>query len=98
MSRRLLLGLAAAALGACVTPAAFRAGEKAEHAQDYDHAVQTIKDVRYERWHDYDPEDTVRFYALRLHEVGMLKSSPHKIIAQGTDWRFFKELRKELKA
>jgi len=39
MSRRLLLAFAAAALAACVTPAAFRAGEKAEHAQDYDHAV-----------------------------------------------------------
>jgi hypothetical protein len=49
-------------------------------------------------WHEYNPEDTVRSYALRLHEVGMLKSSPQKIIAQGTNWRFFNELRKELKA
>jgi NitT/TauT family transport system substrate-binding protein len=39
----------------------------------------------------------VRFYALRLHEAGMLQSSPQKIIAQGTDWRFFTELKKELK-
>ena len=46
---------------------------------------------------DYDPEDTVRFYALRLHEIGMIKSSPQKIIAQGTDWRFLNELKKELK-
>ena len=30
----------------------------------------------------------MRFYALRLHEVGMIKSSPNEIIAQGTDWRF----------
>jgi hypothetical protein len=28
------------------------------------------------RWREYDPEDSVRFYALRLHEVGMIKSSP----------------------
>jgi NitT/TauT family transport system substrate-binding protein len=41
-----------------------------------------MKDVPYGRWREYDPEDTVRFYALRLHEVGMLKSSPQKIIAQ----------------
>jgi len=27
----------------------------------------------------------------------MLKSSPQKLIAQGTDWRFFNELKKELK-
>jgi NitT/TauT family transport system substrate-binding protein len=67
-------------------------------ARDYDYTVQAIKDVRYDRWREYNPEETVRFYALRLHEVGMLKSSPKKIIAQGTDWRFFNELRKELKA
>jgi NitT/TauT family transport system substrate-binding protein len=29
--------------------------------------------------------------------VGMLKSTPQKLIAQGTDWRFFTELKKELK-
>jgi NitT/TauT family transport system substrate-binding protein len=56
-----------------------------------------MKDVPYGRWREYDPEDTVRFYALRLHEVGMLKSTPQKLIAQGTDWRFLKELKKELK-
>ena len=39
----------------------------------------------------------MRFYALRLHEAGMIKSSPQKIIAQGTDWRFLRELKKELK-
>ncbi len=44
------------------------------------------------------PRTRVRFYALRLHEAGMIKSSPQKIIAQGTDWRFLRELKKELKA
>jgi NitT/TauT family transport system substrate-binding protein len=39
----------------------------------------------------------VRFYALRLHEAGMIKSAPQKILAQGTDWRFLNELKKELK-
>ena len=33
----------------------------------------------------------------RLHEAGMIKSTPQKIIAQGTDWRFLNELKKELK-
>jgi NitT/TauT family transport system substrate-binding protein len=51
----------------------------------YDYAFQTMKDIPYGWWREYDPEDTVRFYALRLHEVGMIKSSPQKIIAQGTD-------------
>ena len=45
----------------------------------------------------YDPGDTLRFYALRLHEAGMIKSSPKKLIAQGTDWRFLNDLKKELK-
>jgi NitT/TauT family transport system substrate-binding protein len=56
-----------------------------------------MKEIRYARWRDYNAEDTVRFYALRLHESGMIKSAPNKIIAQGTDWRFFNELKRELK-
>jgi NitT/TauT family transport system substrate-binding protein len=63
----------------------------------YDYAVQTMKDVVYTRWRELDPEDTLRFYALRLREAGMVKSNPNKIIAQGTDWRFLNELKKELK-
>ena len=50
------------------------------------------------RWREFDPEDTIRFYALRLHEVDMIKSSPNEIIAKGTDWRFLNELKRELKA
>jgi NitT/TauT family transport system substrate-binding protein len=67
------------------------------YVKRYDYALQTLRDVPWNRWRDYDPEDTVRFYALRLHEAGMIKASPQKIIAQGTDWRFLNELRKELK-
>jgi NitT/TauT family transport system substrate-binding protein len=63
----------------------------------YDYAFQTMQEVPYGKWREYDPEDTVRFYGLRLHEVGMIKSSPQKLIAQGTDWRFLNELKKELK-
>ncbi len=63
----------------------------------YEYARQTLREVPYLRWREFDPEDTIRFYALRLHEAGMIKSSPQKIIAQGTDWRFLNELKKELK-
>lgn len=62
-----------------------------------DYAVQVLKELPYGKWREYDPADTVRFAALRLHEVGMIKSSPQKIVAQGTDWRFLNELKKELK-
>jgi NitT/TauT family transport system substrate-binding protein len=63
----------------------------------YDYALQTMQEIPYNRWREYDPEDTVRFYALRLYEIGMIKSAPQKIIEKGTDWRFFNELRKEMK-
>ncbi len=63
----------------------------------YDYALQTMKDVPYKKWRVYDPEDAVRFYALRLREAGMIKSAPQRLIAQGTDWRFLNELKKELK-
>ena len=63
----------------------------------YDYSLQTMKEIQYARWRAYDAEDTVRFYALRLYEAGIIKSTPSKIIAQGTDWRFFNELKHELK-
>jgi NitT/TauT family transport system substrate-binding protein len=67
------------------------------YVTSYDYALQTMRDVPYTQWRTYDPEDTVRFYALLLREAGMIKSRPQKIIAQGTDWRYFNELKKELK-
>jgi NitT/TauT family transport system substrate-binding protein len=64
----------------------------------YDHALQTMRELPYDKWREYDAEDTVRFYSLRLREAGFIKSSPQKIIAEGTDWRFLDELKRELKA
>jgi NitT/TauT family transport system substrate-binding protein len=63
----------------------------------YDYALQTLSDVPYDRWREYDPEDTLRYYALRLYELGIIKSTPQKIIAENTDWRFFDELKREPK-
>jgi len=64
----------------------------------YDYALQALGELPYDKWREYDPEDTLRFYALRLHEAGMIKSTPQKIIADGTDWRFLDEVKRELKA
>jgi NitT/TauT family transport system substrate-binding protein len=66
-------------------------------AKRYDYALQTLNEVPYQ-WREFDPEDSLRFYALRMREAGMIKSSPQKIIADGTDWRFLNELKRELKA
>jgi NitT/TauT family transport system substrate-binding protein len=66
--------------------------------QKYDYALQTIREQPYELWHEYDSEDSLRFYGLRLHEAGMLRTSPNKLLAEGTDWRFVDQLKRELKA
>ena len=67
-------------------------------AQNYDYTLETLREVRYDAWRDYNPEDSMRFHALRLYEGGIIKTNPGKIIAQGTDWRFLNALKKELKA
>ncbi|MDQ6438113.1 ABC transporter substrate-binding protein [Mesorhizobium sp. LHD-90] len=93
------------ALRAILKAADFCASEPEQSAQflveqgytkRYDHALQVMKAIPY-GWREYSAEDTLRFYALRLHEVGMLKSSPQELMAQGTDWRFLDEIKHELK-
>ena len=37
---------------------------------------QTLSELSYYKWRDYDAEDTIRFYALRLHEAGLIKVEP----------------------
>jgi NitT/TauT family transport system substrate-binding protein len=64
----------------------------------YDYALDALKSIPYGQWRQYEPEDTIRFYALRLHEAGMIKSSPQKILAQASNFHFLNELKKELKA
>jgi NitT/TauT family transport system substrate-binding protein len=67
------------------------------YAKDYDYTLQAINEVPYLEWRNFDPEDTIRFFSLRLHEAGLIKSTPQQIIADGTDWRFLSELKRELK-
>jgi NitT/TauT family transport system substrate-binding protein len=67
-------------------------------ASNYDYALQTLNEVPYNKWREYDPEDTIRFFSLRLREAGMIKSSPNKLIAEATDWRFLNELKREMKS
>jgi NitT/TauT family transport system substrate-binding protein len=67
------------------------------YAERSEYTLQALRDVPYAKWRQYDPEDAVRFYALRLHEARLIQSSPQKLIAKGTDWRFLNELKKELK-
>jgi NitT/TauT family transport system substrate-binding protein len=66
-------------------------------ASRYDYVLQSLTELPYDVWRDYDPEDSMRFYALRLREVDMIKLTPQEVIAEGTDWRFLNEIKRELK-
>jgi NitT/TauT family transport system substrate-binding protein len=60
-------------------------------------ALDVITDLPSQRSRDASPEDTLRFHALRLHQDGIIKTSPQKLIARSTHRRFFNELKRELK-
>jgi NitT/TauT family transport system substrate-binding protein len=71
---------------------------EAGFTERYDYALETLTELPYASWREFDPEDSMRFFALRLHEVGMIRSGPNAIIAEGTDWSFLNEIKRELKA
>jgi NitT/TauT family transport system substrate-binding protein len=57
-------------------------------ADNYDYTLQSLRELRFDAWRAYDPEDTLRFHAVRLHDVGMIKSTPQKLIMdQIAPWR-----------
>ncbi|HYA47500.1 MAG TPA: hypothetical protein VEF92_08120, partial [Burkholderiales bacterium] len=64
----------------------------------YEMTLRGLREIPFGRWREIDTVDSLRFWALRLHDVGAIKSSPQKIIDQGSDLRFLNELKKELKA
>jgi NitT/TauT family transport system substrate-binding protein len=68
------------------------------YIQRHDYALQTLTELPYGAWREFDAEDSLRFFALRLHEVDMIRSNPKQLLTEGTDWRFLNELRRELKA
>jgi NitT/TauT family transport system substrate-binding protein len=57
--------------------------------------AQAFADIPYAKWRDYNPEDTIRFYGLRLREAGLMKYSPEEIVKQNTDWSFLMSLKDE---
>jgi NitT/TauT family transport system substrate-binding protein len=67
------------------------------YTDNYEVALQVMKELPYSTWRHYDAEDSVRFFALRMREAGLIKSTPQQVISQGTAWRFFNELKRELK-
>jgi NitT/TauT family transport system substrate-binding protein len=46
-------------------------------------------------WRDLDPEDTLRFFALRLADAKLVTKTPQQILAQGTDFAYMRQLKTE---
>ena len=69
--------------------------KKVRNESEYKSVLRALKDIPYGKWREYNPEDTVRFYALRMRDIGMIESNPQQFIDQHTDWRFMNELKKE---
>ena len=84
----------------CTQQPEVAAGWLVKHGQapSYEVALQTLQDIPYVAWRNYDPADSMRFYTLRLREAGLIEETPEAIIERGTDWRICNELRKELRA
>ena len=70
--------------------------DKGFTALPYDFVLDGIRAPSYAAWRQFDPEDTMRFYALRLREAGLVKSTPDALIARATDWRYLNEIKREL--
>ena len=59
--------------------------------------VETVTENRYGEWREYDPEDTIRFYALRNARAGHdQKHSAQKIAT--AQMALLNEVKRELKA
>ena len=68
------------------------------YVSNYEYTLQTLRELPYNVWRTYSPEDTLRFHALRLRDIGVIKTNPNTLVAKVADWRFLRELKKELKA
>ncbi len=69
--------------------------KKIRNETEYNSILRALKDIPYGKWREYNPEDTIRFYALRMRDIGMIESNPQQFIDEHTDWRFLNELKKE---
>jgi len=67
------------------------------YTPNYDYALDTMTGLSYTAWREFDHEDSVRFFALRLKEAGLVKSTPETLITRATDWRYLEEIKQELK-
>jgi NitT/TauT family transport system substrate-binding protein len=69
---------------------------KLRKADDQEFMAQALREIPYDKWRDYSPEDTIRFWALRLKELGIIQYSPQEIISKNTDWSHIASLKSEM--
>ncbi len=69
---------------------------KLRPADDQKFLAQAYSEIPYDKWRHYSPEDTIRYYALRLKELGIIDSNPQGIISQNTNWSHIASLKDEL--
>jgi len=65
-------------------------------ASEQKYLTQAFSEIPYDKWRHYSPEDTIRFWALRLKELGFIKYTPQEIIDKNTDWSHLASLKKEM--
>jgi NitT/TauT family transport system substrate-binding protein len=63
----------------------------------YETTLQVLREIPFGKWREFNPDDSLRFFTVRMRELQFIKSTPQQIIANGTDWRFLNELKRELK-
>jgi NitT/TauT family transport system substrate-binding protein len=69
---------------------------KLRKADDQEFMAQALGEIPYDKWRHYNPEDTIRFWALRQKELGVIKHSPQEYISKNTDWSHIASLKNEM--
>jgi NitT/TauT family transport system substrate-binding protein len=67
------------------------------YAARSDFTLQMLNELPHNVWREYDPRIRCDSTGCECKELGMIKSTPSKLIAEHTDWHFLNELRRELK-
>ena len=49
--------------------------------QSYNYALQTLTENPYGAWREFEAEDSIRFYAPRLHELGIWSRIPRSVFS-----------------
>jgi NitT/TauT family transport system substrate-binding protein len=66
------------------------------HMPNREYAGEMMRTLPYDVWRRFDADTSLTFYALQLHDAGVISSTPEEIIERGTDWRFLDALKEEL--